>query len=125
MNKNIIFCLIWVSVFFGNCSGVSEFSNEDAKRHTWLINFLQGYTIRDGHHDYDNGTLEFYLEIDSIDTFYLKSDSIAISEDWKINIFNPNFRVYSKEMKTAGNLAYVLVIKMEYITPNILKVKVD
>lgn len=107
-----------------SCRNVSEFNNEDAERNSWLTSFLQGKNIIEGKFNHSENIIELYIEINSIDSFYSKTDSIAESESWQLNKFDPVFRVYSKEMETRGGLDEVMILKMEFKPPNLLKVTV-
>ena len=122
MNRLLVILLILTTSIILSCRNFSEFNTEDAERNSWLIGFLQNKTIIEGIYNYSEDIIELVLEVDSIDIFYSKADSIALMEGWDLNAYNPNFRVFSKEMKTTGNLSDVFIIKMEYISPNLLKI---
>jgi hypothetical protein len=107
-----------------SCRNISEFNNEDAERNSWLTSFLQGKKIIEGKFNHSENIIELFIEINSIDNFYSNADSIALTEGWKLNKFDPIFRVYSKGMETRGGLDEVMILKMEFKSPNILKVNV-
>jgi len=105
-----------------SCRNFSDFNNDDAERNGWLTSFLQGKYIIEGKFNHSENTIELFIEVSSIDNFYSRADSIAEAESWQTNKFDPNFRVYSKEMVTGGGLSEVYIIKMEFTPPNLLKI---
>ena len=107
-----------------SCRNISEFNNEDAERNSWLIGFLQGKKIIEGKFNHSEDFIELFIEVNSIGNFYSKADSIALTEGWESNKFDPNIRVYSKEMVTGGGLSEVYILKMEFKPNNLLKISV-
>jgi len=124
MNRLFVFLSILMMTFTLSCRNITEFDNEDAERNSWLTGFLQGKKIIEGKFNHSENIIELFIEINSIDNFYLKADSIALTEGWEMNKFDPIFRVYLKEMETAGGFSEVMILKMEFKSPNLLKVNV-
>ncbi len=124
MNKIFIFLSILIITSTLSCQNTSEFKNEDAERNSWLTGFLQGEKIVEGKFNHSENIIEFLIVVNSIDSFYSKADSIALIEGWELNKFEPAFRVYSKEMETRGGYNEVMILKMEFKSPNLLKVNV-
>lgn len=122
MNRFFVFFSIIMMTFAISCRNVSDFNNEDAERNGWLTSFLQGKNIIEGKFNHSKNTIELFIEVNSIDNFYSRADSIAEAESWQSNKFDPNFRVYAKEMVTGGGVSEVYVLKMEFKSPNLLKI---
>jgi hypothetical protein len=124
MNRFFGFFAIIMMTFSISCRNNSEFNNEDAERNSWLTSFLQGKNIIEGRFNHSENIIEFFIEINSIDIFFSNADSIALTEGWELTKFDPIFRVYSKEMKTIGGFHEVIILKLEFKSPNLLKVNV-
>ena len=107
-----------------SCRNISEFNNKDAERNSWLTAFLQGKKIIEGKFNHSEDIIALFIEVNSIGNFYSKADLIALTEGWESNKFDPNFRVYTKEMVTVGGQSEVYIIKMEFTPPNMLKISV-
>lgn len=124
MNRFFVFFVIIMMTFSLSCRNNSEFNNEDAERNSWLTSFLQGKKIIEGKFNHSENIIEFFIEVNSIDNFFSNADSIALTEGWELNKFDPIFRVYLKVMETRGGLHEVMILKMEFKSPNLLKVNV-
>lgn len=122
MNRLFIFLSMLMMTFTFSCRNISEFNNQDLERNSWLAGFLQGKKIIEGKFNHSENIIELSIEVNSIDSFFSKTDSIALTESWQLNKFDPNFRVYTKEMKTGGGFDEVIILKMEFRYPNLLKI---
>ena len=124
MNRLFVILSLLMMTFTLSCRNISEFNNEDAERNSWLTGFLQGKNIIEGKFNHSENIIELSIKVNSIDNFFSKADSIALSEGWQLNKFDPNFRIYTKKMTTGGGFDEVIIIKMEFRPPNLLKVNV-
>ena len=122
MNRLFVFLSILMTTFIISCRNISEFNNEDAERNKWLASFLQNKKIIEGKYNHTEDIIEFSIEVNSIESFFSKTDSIALTESWQMNSVDLSYRVYTKEMKTEGGYIEVIILKMEFRPPNFLKV---
>ncbi len=122
--KRIKILLLFLSLVFVSCNNISDFNEEDVKRHPWLYDFIQDIPIIEGTHNFTYGTIELVLQIDTIEQFFLKTDLLAKKEYWMVNDYELKYRVYSKELKSIGGDGHLVIIRMEFRDPDLLQITI-
>ena len=121
MRKSNLIIILATSFLIMGCFNVTDFSQEDAKKQTWLYPFVDNYTILEGKYDIHNDIIKFFISVNSYSEFIYQADSIAQFEKWETCYLSESARVFIKNIPYMDGREDVFIIKINHYKPEIVE----